>query len=160
MQIRPAISADRPAIWSIIAPTIRAGETYTLDRDMSEEDALAYWLGPDRETFVAEDDGVVLGTYYIRANQSGGGSHVCNCGYMTAAAASGRGVARLMHRHSLDHARSRGFRAMQFNFVVSSNTRAVALWTSLGFETVGRLPSAFEHPTQGFVDALVMYRQL
>jgi L-amino acid N-acyltransferase YncA len=160
MQIRPAISADRPAIWSIIAPTIRAGETYTLDRDMSEEDALAYWLGPDRETFVAEDDGVVLGTYYIRANQSGGGSHVCNCGYMTAAAASGRGVARLMHRHSLDRARSRGFRAMQFNFVVSSNTRAVALWTSLGFETVGRLPSAFEHPTQGFVDALVMYRQL
>ncbi|MBY3108278.1 GNAT family N-acetyltransferase [Rhizobium laguerreae] len=160
MLIRPADKNDQGAIWRIIGPTIRAGETYALDRDLAEADALAYWMGPDRETFVAEEDGVILGTYYIKANQAGGGRHVCNCGYMTDAAASGRGVARLMHEHSLEHARSRGFRAMQFNFVVSSNERAVALWQSLGFDTVGRLPGVFLHPTEGYVDALVMFRTL
>jgi ribosomal protein S18 acetylase RimI-like enzyme len=160
MLIRPAEKRDEDAIWAVIEPTIRAGETYTLDRDLSREDALAYWMGPDRETFVAEDDGLALGTYYIRPNQEGGGRHVCNCGYMTAPHASGRGVARRMHEHSLEHARARGFRAMQFNFVVSANERAVRLWQSLGFETVGRLPGAFLHPTRGYVDALVMYRTL
>ncbi|MBX5155938.1 MULTISPECIES: GNAT family N-acetyltransferase [unclassified Rhizobium] len=160
MLIRPTDNDDRGAIWRIISPTIRAGETYALDRDLPEADALAYWMGPDRETFVAEEDGVILGTYYIKANQAGGGRHVCNCGYMTDAAASGRGVARLMHQHSLEHARARGFRAMQFNFVVSSNRRAVQLWQSLGFEIVGRLPGVFLHPTEGYVDALVMFRTL
>jgi len=161
MLIRLATIEDRSSIWTIIEPTIRAGETYTLDRDMSEADALAYWLGPDKETFVAEDEsGEILGTYYLRANQAGGGAHVCNCGYMTAAAASGKGVARQMHEHSLVRACERGFRAMQFNFVVSANERAVRLWESLGFETVGRLPDAFEHPTTGYVDALVMFRTL
>jgi len=160
MLIRPATQADAAAIWAIIEPVIRAGETYTLDRDMSENDALAYWFGADKETFVAEEGGVVLGTYYLRANQAGGGNHVCNAGYMTGAAATGRGVARAMCLHSLDHARARGFRAMQFNFVVSSNVRAVGLWQSLGFEVVGRLPGAFDHPAEGFVDALVMVRTL
>ncbi|MBX4924700.1 GNAT family N-acetyltransferase [Rhizobium binae] len=160
MLIRPAKNDDRPAIWQIIGPTIRAGETYALDRDLSETDALAYWLGTDRETFVAEENGVILGTYYIKANQAGGGRHVCNCGYMTDSAASGRGVARRMHEHSLDHARARGFRAMQFNFVVSSNRRAAELWQSLGFEIVGRLPGVFLHPAEGYVDALVMFRTL
>jgi len=158
--IRPASPDDAAAIWAILEPVIRAGETYTLDRDMSENDALAYWSGADKETFVAEEDGVVLGTYYLRANQAGGGNHVCNAGYMTGAAATGRGVARAMCLHSLDHARARGFRAMQFNFVVSSNVRAVGLWQSLGFEVVGRLPGAFDHPAEGFVDALVMVRTL
>ena len=139
---------------------IRAGETYTLDRDMSEADALAYWYGADRDTFVAEQDGEIVGTYFIRPNQGGGGSHVCNCGYVTSPAATGRGVARAMCEHSMAFAREKGYRAMQFNFVVSSNTRAVALWESLGFEVVGRLPKAFRHPTLGFVDALVMYRGL
>jgi L-amino acid N-acyltransferase YncA len=160
MEVRAARPADAPAIWAIIGPVIRAGETYALDRDMPERDALAYWLHKDRETFVAEQDGAILGTYYLRANQAGGGRHVCNCGYMTAAAAAGRGVARAMCGHSLDRARRRGFRAMQFNFVVSTNARAVALWESLGFAVVGRLPRAFDHPGQGFVDALVMYRDL
>ncbi|MBY3443858.1 GNAT family N-acetyltransferase [Rhizobium laguerreae] len=160
MLIRPADKDDQSAIWRIIGPTIRAGETYALDRDLSEADALAYWMGADRETFVAEEDGVVLGTYYIKANQAGGGRHVCNCGYMTEVAASGRGVARLMHEHSLEHARLLGFRAMQFNFVVSSNERAVGLWQSLGFEIVGRLPGVSLHPTQAYVDALVMFRTL
>lgn len=160
MLIRPATSADAAAIWAIIEPVIRAGETYTLDRDMREAEALAYWFGVDKETFVAEIEGVILGTYYLRANQAGGGSHVCNAGYMTGAAATGRGVARTMCLHSIDHAKTRGFRAMQFNFVVSSNVRAVGLWQSLGFEEVGRLPGAFDHPTEGFVDALVMVRSL
>ena len=160
MHIRAAQASDAPAIWRIIGPTIRAGETYALDRDMTEVDAVAYWLGGDRETFVAEEGGEILGTYYLRANQAGGGRHVCNCGYMTGGAATGRGVARAMCRHSLDQARRRGYRAMQFNFVVSSNARAVALWESFGFEVVGRLPKAFDHPTLGYVDALVMFRSL
>ncbi len=160
VSIRPATLADAGAIWSIIEPVIRAGETLTLDRDMSEPDALAYWFGADKESFVAEDDGVILGTYYLRANQTGGGAHVANAGYVTGAAATGRGVARAMGRHSIDHAKARGFRAMQFNFVVSSNVRAAGLWQSLGFEVVGRLPGAFDHPAEGYVDALVMFRSL
>jgi len=158
--IRPATRADRAAIWAILEPVIRAGETYTLDRDMGEDAALAYWFGADKAVFVAEEDGAVLGTYYLRANQAGGGAHVANCGYMTAAAATGRGVARAMARHSFDTAKARGFRAMQFNFVVASNERAVGLWQSLGFDIVGRLPGAFDHPALGFVDALVMVRVL
>lgn len=160
MQIRPATPKDHAAIWRIVEPVIRAGETYTLPRDMSEADAVAYWTGPDRETFVAEESGQIVGTYYLRANQQGGGSHVCNCGYMTAAGSTGKGVARRMCEHSLDHARTRGFKAMQFNFVVSTNERAVRLWQNFGFEIVGRLPRAFEHPRLGLVDALVMFRAL
>ena len=157
---RPAGPADDPALWAILEPVIRAGETYTLDPDLTEAAALAYWTGPDKACFVAEADGRVVGTYYLRANQAGGGRHVCNCGYMVATAAAGRGVARAMCAHSLDEARARGFRAMQFNFVVSTNQRAVALWRSMGFDTVGRLPGAFHHPVQGDVDALVMFRTL
>jgi L-amino acid N-acyltransferase YncA len=160
MQIRKAHERDGPAILEIILPVIREGATYTLDRDMGETEALAYWLGVDKETFVAEQEGVIVGTYFIRPNQAGGGRHVCNCGYMTRAAAAGRGVARNMCQHSLAYARERGYRAMQFNFVVSTNERAVRLWQSLGFDTVGRLPAAFRHPEHGYVDALVMYKQL
>jgi ribosomal protein S18 acetylase RimI-like enzyme len=160
MLIRPARPQDAVAVWSIIGPTIRAGETYTLDRDMSEDAALAYWMEADKETFVAEEAGIIRGTYYMRANQAGGGNHVCNCGYMTGANATGRGVARRMCEHSLEHARARGYRAMQFNFVVSTNERAIRLWQSLGFDIVGRLPLAFKHPCRGNVDALVMYRPL
>ncbi|MBX9843842.1 MAG: GNAT family N-acetyltransferase [Xanthobacteraceae bacterium] len=160
MLIRPATPNDQTAIWRIIKQVIRSGETYTLPRDMSEACAIAYWCGPDRETFVAEEGGEIVGTYYIRANQHGGGAHVCNCGYITAPGQTGKGVARRMCEHSLGHARSHGFKAMQFNFVVSTNERAVRLWQSLGFETVGRLPLAFQHPRLGFVDALVMFRAL
>jgi len=160
MNIRKATESDARAVTAIIIPIIREGTTYTLDPAMSEAEALAYWMGHDKETFVAEQDGVVLGTYYMRPNQAGGGQHVCNCGYMTDAAATGRGIARRMCEHSLEYARSRGYRAMQFNFVVSTNERAVRLWQSLGFDIVGRLPAAFQHPTQGYVDAFVMYRLL
>ena len=160
MIIRPAEPRDAPALLDILLPVIRDGKTYALDPDMSSEDALAYWTGPDRETFVAEADGMLLGTYYLRPNQAGGGRHVCNCGYMTRASSTGRGVARAMCAHSLQHAASRGYRAMQFNFVISSNERAVRLWQSCGFEIVGRLPQAFAHPDLGWVDAFVMFRSL
>jgi ribosomal protein S18 acetylase RimI-like enzyme len=160
VSIRRATDADHDAIWAILEQMIRAGDTYTLPRDMSREDALEYWFSPEKETFVWEENGAVLGTYFLKVNQLGGGAHVANCGYVTSAAAQGRGIARAMCIHSLERAKQHGFRAMQFNFVVSTNERAVKLWSSLGFETVGRLPRAFKHPEKGFVDALVMYREL
>lgn len=160
MLIRPFHEKDADALWSILEPIIRAGETYPLPRDMDRESALAFWLSAAHEVFVAEDNAEVVGTYFLRENQKGGGAHVANCGYITAPSATGRGVARAMCAHSLDRARQRGFRAMQFNFVVSTNDRAVRLWQSFGFEIVGPLPKAFAHPTLGFVDAFVMYRHL
>jgi L-amino acid N-acyltransferase YncA len=160
MIIRPAGPSDADAIWSILEPTIRAGETYTLPREMDREQALAYWFSSGHAVFVAEEGGEVLGTYYLRANQRGGGAHISNCGYMTATNASGRGVASAMCAHSLEYARSHGFRAMQFNFVLSSNLSAIHLWQKFGFATVGRLPDAFLHPRLGYVDALVMHRTL
>ena len=160
MLIRPATDGDKNAIWAIMEPIIRAGETYTLPRDMNRESALAYWFSAEREVFVAEDGGEIVGTYCLQANQKGGGAHVANCGYMTAVTATGRGVARAMCGHSLGHARERGFRAMQFNFVVSTNERAAKLWQSFEFKIVGCVPRAFLHPTLGHVDAYIMYREL
>jgi ribosomal protein S18 acetylase RimI-like enzyme len=160
MIIRKAEAGDAAAISDIILPTIRDGATYGLDPDIGEAGALSHWLGRDKETFVAQDEGQVVGTYYMRPNQGGGGRHVCNCGYMTSTTATGRGVARRMCEHSLGHARSRGYRAMQFNFVVITNERAILLWRQMGFNVVGRLPEAFRHPTIGYVDALVMFRRL
>lgn len=158
--IRPATTADRARIWSILEPVFRAGETYAVPQDISEADALDYWFAPGHEVFVAVDGERVLGTYFICPNQKGGGAHVANCGYITAAEATGAGVARSMCEHSLEHARACGFLAMQFNFVISSNGRAVRLWQSFGFEIAGRLSEAFRHPRLGLVDALVMYRKL
>ena len=160
MAIRLATDRDHDAIWEILEPMLRAGETYPQPRDMSREQALAYWFSEEKETFVWEENGAVLGTYFLKANQLGGGAHVANCGYVTSQTAQGRGIARAMCLHSLERAKERGFRAMQFNFVVSSNTRAVKLWSDLGFETVGRLPLVFDHPRLGFVDALVMFRKV
>jgi ribosomal protein S18 acetylase RimI-like enzyme len=160
LKIRAIMPTDHDAIWSILEPVIRVSETYTLPREMGREAALAYWLSSGHEVFVAEDDGALVGTYFLQANQAGGGSHVANCGYITAQNAMGKGVARAMCAHSLEHARARGFRAMQFNFVVSTNERAVRLWKSFGFDVVGSLPQAFLHPVRGFVDAYVMYRLL
>lgn len=160
MRIRRALPADHDAIWSILEPVFRAGDAYTINPDISREDALAYWLGPTHTTFGVEQNGEVLGTYYMRPNQGGGGGHVCNCGYVTAPAAQGKGVARAMLAHSLEEAPRQGFRAMQYNFVVATNTRAIATWERAGFDAVGRLPGAFNHPTEGYVDALVMYKSL
>ncbi len=158
--IRPAVADDRSTIWALLEPVLRAGETYPLPRDWPESEALAFWMNPRHEVHVAETDGRIVGTYFLRANHEGGGSHVANCGYMTAAGSSGRGVGRAMCAHSLDRARAREFRAVQFNFVVSTNARAVRLWQHLGFEIVGRLPGAFHHPIEGYVDVYVMYRSV
>jgi ribosomal protein S18 acetylase RimI-like enzyme len=160
MYVRAATSADGDAIWGVLEPVIRAGETYALPSDWTKEEALRFWLSPEHEVFVVEEEVRLLGSYFLRANQKGGGAHVANCGYITAAWASGRGVARLMCAHSLEHARAKGFRAMQFNFVVRTNERAVRLWQSFGFEIAGVIPHAFAHPRFGYVDALVMYRLL
>jgi len=160
MLIRPAAAGDNDAIWAIMQPIIRDGETYTLPRDMNKTTGLAYWQSAEHEVFVAEGNGKIVGTYFLRANQKGGGGHVANCGYMTAVSATGRGVARAMCEHSLGRARGRRFRAMQFNFVVSTNQRAVQLWQRFEFQIVGCLPKAFLHPTRGYVDAYIMYREL
>ena len=160
MIIRRADRSDAAAMWAVLEPTIRAGETYALPRDLSEGDALDYWCAPDNSVWVAEDGGKVFGTYFLRRNQHGGGSHVANCGYMTAFDAQGRGVATVMCQHSLAEAKALGFLAMQFNFVVSTNRRAVRLWESLGFSIAGTLPAAFAHPSMGYVNAFVMYRHL
>ncbi len=156
MQIRLATASDYNDIWQILEPAIRAGETLALPRSIQMDEALTYWLSLDHETYVAAKGSEVLGTYFLRTNQRGGGDHVANAGYVTASWATGKGVARAMCVHSIERAKARGFRALQFNFVVSTNEPAVHLWESLGFGTVGRLPGAFNHPKQGFVDALVM----
>lgn len=158
--IRLAQQPDEDAIWSILQPVLQAGETYALPRDWSRNEALRYWFADGHEVFIAEDDGKVVGCYYLQPNQRGGGAHVANCGYVTATGSSGRGIATAMCEHSLRLATERGFRAMQFNFVVSTNERAVRLWKRLGFDMVGKIPEAFDHPALGLVDALVMYRRL
>jgi GNAT superfamily N-acetyltransferase len=160
MDIRRATDDDHIGVWEILEPVFRAGDTYTIDADISRADALAYWFDVQKQTFVAEADGRIIGTYYIRANQAGGGAHVCNCGYMTHPAARGQGVARAMLEHSLDLAPRIGYRAMQYNFVVSTNTRAVQTWQRYGFDIVGTLPMSFHHPQMGDVDAYVMYKHL
>jgi ribosomal protein S18 acetylase RimI-like enzyme len=158
--IRQATAADHARLWRILEPVVREGETYPLPRDLGMEAALAYWCAPQHEVHVAETGREIVGSYYLRANNLGGGAHVANCGYVVAPAARGRGIARAMCADSMQRARARGFRAMQFNFVIASNERAVRLWRGLGFAIVGRLPSAFDHPRLGLVDALVMYRHL
>jgi ribosomal protein S18 acetylase RimI-like enzyme len=160
MNIRPAVRTDADAIWSLLEPIVREGETFALPRDMSRADAIAWWHAGGNEVFVAEEGGTILGSYFIHPNQLGPGSHVSNCGYATAPAARGKGVARAMCAHSLEHARARGYRSMQFNIVVSTNAPAVHLWESLGFQTLCRVPGAFAHPSLGYVDTLVMFRSL
>jgi ribosomal protein S18 acetylase RimI-like enzyme len=160
VSIRPALLSDASGVWQTLEPTIRDGETMPLPRDMSKEDALAYWFSASHEVFVAEQAGTTVGSYFLRANQDGGGAHVANCAYVVSPSATGRGIAQAMCEHSLNHARSRGFLAMQFNFVLKSDERRVKLWERAGFQTVGRIPKAFRHPALGLVDALVMFRAL
>lgn len=160
MRIREATQKDFPLIWPIFHEIVAAGETYAYPRDTTQEQALSMWIDVPRKTYVFEEDVNVLGTYYIKSNQQGPGNHVCNCGYMVSSAARGRGLATAMCEHSQEIAIELGYKAMQFNLVVSSNEGAIRLWHSLGFATVGRLPKAFHHPSQGYVDALIMYKWL
>ena len=161
MRVRPARPGDDDAIWEILRPAVESGETLCAPRDGGREGAFAYWRPAGAVNFVAEDEtGRVVGTSYLRPNQTGGGAHVANAGYCTAPDVQGRGVARALLDHSLAEARTRGFRAMQYNFVVDTNRRAVETWERAGFAVVGRLPGAFRHPERGYVDALVMWKDL
>ena len=160
MMIRRAEPADFDAIWPLLRDVFRAGTTYAVDPQISKGDAFAYWMTTARATYVAEGPDGIIGTYYIRTNQPGHGAHVCNCGYIVAPQARGQGLAAQMCEHSQDQARALGYTAMQFNFVLASNTGAVRLWHKLGFETIGTIPDAFDHPTAGMVAAHVMYKRL
>ena len=158
--IRKSEKKDRAAIWAILKPIFRTGETYAVDADISKVDALVFWCDGNHVAFVAELAGRILGTYYICPNQGGNGGHICNCGFATHDAAQGKGIARAMLEHSLSAATDMGFRAMQFNFVLASNTRAVKIWERYGFVVIGQIPDAFNHPKDGYVDALVMHKRL
>ena len=158
--IRPATHADHDAIWAILEPVYRAGETYCIPRDIGRADALADWFAAPFTVFVAEAEGQILGTSHVGRNRPGGAAHVANASFATASAARGRGIARQLVDHAKRWARDQGFRAMQFNFVVATNADAVHLWQKAGFSIVGRLPGAFLHPEHGYVDALVMYQDL
>lgn len=160
MKIREAASEDFDDIWPIFNEVVSAGDTYGFRRDSTKEQAFHLWMEIPRKTYVVEEDGKILGTYYIKINHEGPGDHVCNCGYMVSSTARGKGLATRMCEHSQQEAVKLGYKAMQFNFVASSNEGAVRLWHKLGFETVGILPRAFDHPERGLVDALVMYKWL
>ncbi len=161
MTIRDFQDADWPALWPLLTDVFRSGDTYAVDPDISEAEARTYWTRTPRRTLVFRDSaGALLGTYYLRTNQPGPGRHVCNCGYIVAASARGRGIATALCRHSLDLARELGYRGMQYNFVAATNTGALRLWQALGFDIVGTLPGAFHHPQQGDVDAHVLFQAL
>jgi RimJ/RimL family protein N-acetyltransferase len=159
--IREYRESDWPGTWPILEQTVRAGDTYAFSPQSTEEEIRNVWVELPAKTFVACDpDGGILGTYFIKPNQPALGAHVCNCGYVVSPKGQGRGIASLMCEHSQAQALAMGFRAMQFNFVVATNTRAIRLWERLGFSVVGRLPGAFNHQRLGYVDALVMFKQL
>jgi len=160
ISIRPATEADWPSIWRLFQRVAAAGDAFAYDEATPESVARKLWVEGPAQAFVAELDGQVRGTYYVRPNQPGRGAHVANAGYIVAPEARGRGLARALCEHSLETARRAGFAAMQFNFVVSSNAAAVRTWESCGFEVVGRVPRAFRHATLGLVDVLVFHRPL
>jgi ribosomal protein S18 acetylase RimI-like enzyme len=161
VSIRRFHETDWPAVWPILRATFEAGDTYAFSPDSTEAEIHRAWVDGPSATYVAcTPDGQVLGTYFIKPNQPGLGAHVCNCGYVVAPAAQGQGIASAMCEHSQAEAISMGFRAMQFNLVVSTNERAVRLWRKLGFSIVGTLPGAFRHLHLGYVDALVMFKEL
>jgi L-amino acid N-acyltransferase YncA len=158
MIIRQATTSDAVAMLRIFRAVIATGDTYSFNADITDDDAVRYFLGPGITSFVAEDGGRVIGMYKLIPNHIGRGAHVANASFMVDPDAQGRGAGRALAEHCLDEARRQGFDAMQFNFVVSTNTAGVALWKKLGFTIVGTLPKAFEHATLGRVDAYVMHR--
>jgi len=160
MKIRAATNADRDAIWKIFHEVVVVGDTYALDPHLSREEALGYWFEADTQTYVAEDAGRAVATYILRPNQRGAGSHVANAAFMVAPEARGQGIGRAMGEHCLSEARRLSFRAMQFNFVVSTNESAIRLWKQLGFKIVGTLPGAFRHPEKDYIDVYIMHRSL
>ena len=144
----------------MLRDVFRRGDTYAVDPQITSDAARDYWMHAPDATFVAEEEGQLLGTYYLRRNQPGGGSHICNCGYIVDPQARGRGVAAAMCTHSQHQAVEAGYRAMQFNFVLASNDGALRLWEKLGFAIIGTIPQAFAHPALGYVDAHILYKSL
>lgn len=148
-------------LWQILEPVFRAGETYAYPQDISEQAAFDAWVSKPQQCFVARDqEGQILGSYFIKPNHGGPGDHVCNCAYVVSARAAGKGVATAMCLHSQKQALIYKFEAMQFNLVVSTNSAAIYLWKKLGFAVIGVLPGAYRHASLGKVDALVMYKRL
>ncbi len=160
LQIREATEADFEEIWPIFHEIASAGEAYAYPRELSKSEGKRLWMEVPRKTYIADSEEGILGTYYIKTNQAGPGSHVCNCGYMVPSSSRGKGIATAMCEHSQQIALELGYEAMQFNFVASTNEGAVRLWQKLGYEIVGLLPQAFRHPSKDHVDALVMYKWL
>jgi len=168
-KIRKAEASDRNAVWEIIRDVITGGDTYVFDPEIPRDEMLEYWFSPEKHVYVATDtkgsagghaNEAILGTFWLKPNQPGLGDHVCNAAYMVSPAAHGKGIGRQMAEFSLEEARRLGFTAMQFNFVVASNTAAVRLWQSVGMEIIGTIPNAFRHKTLGPTDAYIMYREL
>ena len=160
MEIRRAFSSDKQPVWQIMKAVIATGDTYVLDPETPEDEMIAYWFAPEKHIYVADEDGEIFGTYWLKANQPGLGSHVGNGAYMVSPNAKGKGIGRMMAEHSIGEARRLGFTAMQFNFVVKSNDVAVKLWQSVGFEIIGDIPEAFNHKQNGLTNAYIMYRKL
>jgi ribosomal protein S18 acetylase RimI-like enzyme len=160
LQIRKAAAVDFAQIWPLLAEVFQKGETYPYPPDLSPEEAFDLWLAKPTATYVALKEGQIVGTYYIKPNQPGLGSHVCNAGFIVAGQNTNQGIGRAMCQHALEEAKKLGFKAMQFNLVVSTNEPAVHLWQSCGFQVIGVLPKAFNHLQLGYVDAYVMYQSL
>ena len=158
--IREALEEDFEEIWKIFHQIVSTGETYAIDKNISKYDARKIWIEQPQKSYVCVKNNKVLGTYYLKQNQKGGGNHVCNCAYMVALEAEGEGLGTMMCLHSQNIAKELGYKAMQFNLVLVSNKKAFSLWTKLGFDTVGIIPKAFDHPKFGYVDALVMHKFL
>ncbi len=158
--IRPVEKDDQSSIWQIIQAVIASGDTYVFSPDSSKDNMLAYWCGPDKHTFVALLDDQIVGTFFIKDNFPDLGAHVANAGFMTSPIEFGKGIGRTMGHHALEIAKDLGYLAMQFNFVVKSNHRAVKLWQSLGFQIIGEIPDAYQHRTHGLTDAFIMWRRL
>ena len=159
--VRDAVAADWRDIWAFTAPILAAGETYAVDRDITADRARRWWMvEPPGRTFVAVADSRVLGSAKLVRNQDGGGAHVANASFLVDPAAGGQGIGRLLGEYVLAAARAAGFRAMQFNAVVETNTAAVRLWTGLGFAVLTTVPEAFDHPRHGLVGLHIMHRRL
>ena len=159
-EIRKATEADKPAVWRIIKAVIAGGDTYTFAPDTPEQEMISFWFSPEKHVYVAEENGEILGTYWLKANQPGLGDHIGNGGYMVSPDAKGKGIGKQMALHSIEEAERIGYHAIQFNFVVKSNTAAVNLWKSVGFEVIGEIPDAIRHSKNGLTNAYIMYRKL
>lgn len=157
---RLASPADEEALWTLLEPVFRRGGTYVFATETPKEALLAYWMGTDKVTFLVEQEGCLVGTFYLKANQEGLGDHICNAGFVVAQDAEGQGIGTWMGLHALEEAKDRGFLAMQFNFVIQTNQRALSLWTKLGFNVIGEIPESYRHPQMGLVSALILYKKL